>query len=256
MAGEGGFLDGLTRRRAVRAWARAARGAESAEPAELRRQLRAARDLRRHLDRLVHVADGRLARMGGDEAAPTHPPGTDWAWRPEIWSGPLPDIGRAPAPAGSWLGFETRLFHDCPRAEIALRQVRTPGQGQRALHGLQIDVFGFDGSYLSLAIELPQEAAQGLRKRHVVVADALIETERPLEAFARLNIRHGPNTEQVARELRLGEGPAVAEFDLAYTRLNERRTERLWLDLIFERPEMSQILLRDVALSRRVRAEF
>ena len=84
---------------------------------------------------------------------------------------------------------------------------------------------------------------------------ATIETEKKLEIFARLNVRHGPNTEQLVRELPPGEETMV-EFDLAYSSLNEKRVERLWLDLIFEGPEMNQILLRDITLTRRPRAEF
>ena len=48
----------------------------------------------------------------------------------------------------------------------------------------------------------------------------------------------------------------MVEFDLAYTKVNEKRVERLWVDLIFEGPEMNQIILRDVTLSRRPRAEL
>ncbi len=83
-----------------------------------------------------------------------------------------------------------------------------------------------------------------------------VEMEKPLEIFARLNIKHGPNTEQIVRELPLGAKDVMVEFDLAYTRMNEKRVERAWIDLIFEGPEMNQIVLRDVTLSRRPRAEL
>ena len=80
--------------------------------------------------------------------------------------------------------------------------------------------------------------------------------EKPLEIFARLNIKHGPNTEQIVRELPLHEEDIMVEFDLAYTKLNERRVERLWMDLIFEGPQMNQVILRDLTFSRRPRADF
>jgi hypothetical protein len=79
--------------------------------------------------------------------------------------------------------------------------------------------------------------------------------EKPLEIFARLNIKHGPNTEQVVRELPLNEKVPMVEFDLAYTKLNEKRIDNMWLDLIFEGPQMNQVTLRDLTLSRRPRAE-
>ena len=48
----------------------------------------------------------------------------------------------------------------------------------------------------------------------------------------------------------------MVEFDLTYTKINEKRVEKLWIDLIFEGPEMNQIILRDVTVSRRPRAEL
>ena len=119
-----------------------------------------------------------------------------------------------------------------------------------------MDVFKFDGSFLSLVIELPPEAVEGMTREHLLRVTTIIETEKPLEIFARLNIKHGPNTEQLVRELPLNEANVQVEFDLAYSKLNEKRIERAWLDLIFEAPEMNQVILRDLTLSRRTRAQF
>ena len=76
------------------------------------------------------------------------------------------------------------------------------------------------------------------------------------EIFGRLNVRHGPNVEQIVREFSGSNGEFAIEFDLSATRIHEARVERAWLDLIFEGPEMNEIILRDVTLSRRPRAEF
>ena len=67
---------------------------------------------------------------------------------------------------------------------------------------------------------------------------------------------HGPNTEQMVRELPLEGGEIMVEFDLAYTKLNEKRVEAAWVDLIFEGPKMNQVILRDVTFSRRPRADL
>jgi len=96
----------------------------------------------------------------------------------------------------------------------------------------------------------------GLQKRHLIRMDTIVEMEKPLEIFARLNIKHGPNTEQIVRELPLNEVDCVVEFDLAYSNLNEKRIERAWIDLIFENPQMSQVTLRDLTFSRSPRAEL
>ena len=134
--------------------------------------------------------------------------------------------------------------------------IRNTREEDIAPYGLRMDVFRFDGSFLSLVVDLPGEAADGLRRTHLMRMSCIVEMEKPLEIFARLNIKHGPNVEQVVRELPLHEKEVMVEFDLAYTKLNEKRVEKLWLDLIFEGPEMNQVTLRDLTFSRRPRAEL
>jgi hypothetical protein len=173
-------------------------------------------------------------------------------------------LARADLPPGcrrrrqrsSALGDEATLFHDCRISELTVRQIRNTREADVAPFGLRMDVFNFDGSFLSLVINLPESAVHGLQRRHLVRMTAVVETERRLEVFARLNIRHGPNTEQLVRELPLGQGEIVVEFDLAYSNLNEKRVEKAWVDLIFEQPSMNQVILRDVTFSRRPRADL
>ncbi len=240
----------------ARYWARNARRAAQADLATLRTQRRGARMLRQHLDTLISVAESRLALpMIGSNAFPK-PHGTDWAWRPALWREPLAHKGRAAVQNKEMLGDEVTLFHDCRISELTLRQLRNTRDRDLAPFGLRMDVFRFDGSFLSLVVDLPPDSVEGLRRNHVVRVDSIVEMEKPLEIFARLNIRHGPNTEQIVRELPLQEEEIRVEFDLAYSNLNEKRVEQMWLDLIFEGPEMNQVILRDLTFSRRPRAEF
>ncbi len=250
------LLDRLFQARAVRRWKRAARNADATNLSVLRAQRGQARQLRSHLDRLIHVADGRLALpMIGSSFFP-RPHGTDWSWRPELWRGPLPTLGLSSAPSKSTLGGEVTLFHDCAFSELTLRQLRNRREADLAPYGLRMDVFKFDGSFLSLVIELPEGATEGLTREHLIRIDTIIETEKPLEIFARLNIKHGPNTEQLVRELPLSEKDVMVEFDLAYSKLNEKRIERIWLDLIFEAPDMNQVVIRDLTFARHLRASI
>lgn len=222
----------------------------------LRRHRAQARRLVHSLNEVISVADHRLSLpLIGSEAF-ARPHGTDWSWRPEIWREPLPRVGMASVPSRCRLGQEVTLFHDCSRSELSLRQLRNSRETDLAPFGLRMDVFAFDGSFLSLVLDLPQAAVDGLRRRHLIRIDTIVEMEKPLEIFARINIKHGPNTEQIVREMPLGAQEVMVEFDLAYTNLNEKRVERAWIDLIFENPQMSQVVLRDLTLSRRPRAEL
>jgi hypothetical protein len=250
------FLDGKIYSRNILRWARAARMATTTELPVLRRQRSRARLLKTHLDRLIHTADERLALpMIGSTSFPK-PHNADWSWRPELWRGSLPTPGLSSVQTKSMLGEEVTLFHDCEYSELTLRQLRNLREEDLAPYGLRLDVFKFDGSFLSLVVDLPDAGVKGLKRTHLLRMDAIVEMEKPLEIFARLNIRHGPNTEQIVRELPLSEENIRVEFDLAYSNLNEKRVERAWIDLIFEGPQMNQVILRDLTFSRRPRAHL
>lgn len=249
-------LDRVLQRRALKWWQEAADNAAAADLADLRNWRTRARSLRRQLDRIIHMADHRLALPVIGSNAMRKQPGTEWVWRPDLWKGPIPTPGIAAVATRAQVCDGATIFHDCRQSELTLRQIRNTRESDVAPYGLRLDVFRFDGSFLSLVIDLPDEGAQGLKLRHLVRIDAIIETEKPLEIFARLNVKHGPNTEQVVREMPLNGAETTVEFDLAYTKVNEKRIERLWIDLIFEGPEMNQITLRDLTVSRRPRAEL
>ncbi|WP_195820926.1 DUF6478 family protein [Roseobacter sp. MH60115] len=255
--GKGGdtFWNTAIYRRALQGWALSARQARTAKLSILRKQRTRARLLRAHLDRLIHTAEERLALpVVGSNSFPK-PHNADWAWRPELWRGPLPIPGLSSVQNKSMLGDEVTLFHDCDRSEITLRQVRNTRQEDLAPYCLRIDVFRFDGSFLSAVVDLPGGAVDGLKRTHILRVSSIIEMEKPIEIFVRLNIRHGPNTEQLVREVQVTGKDVEVEFDLAYCTLNENRIEKAWVDFIFEGPEMNQVTLRDLTFSRRQRAQ-
>ncbi|WP_296766170.1 DUF6478 family protein [Sediminimonas sp.] len=252
----GGIVRKLVHGAALQRWARAARAAPKADLPQLRAQRGRARQLRFHLNELIHVADSRLALPVVGSNAFRRPPGTDWSWRPELWRGPLAVPGLSSVQSKSMLGDEVTVFHDCERSELTLRQIRNRREADLAPYGLHMDVFRFDGSFLSVVVDLPQSAADGLKRKHLLRLDSIVEMESPLEIFARLNVKHGPNTEQIVRELPLNEEEVMVEFDLAYTDLNEKRVEKAWVDLIFEGPQMNQVVLRDLTFCRYPRAEM
>lgn len=240
----------------LRNWRKAANAAYDTDLIELRRQRNRARRLKLQLDELLHVAEQRLSLpLVGNQGFP-RPYDSDWYWRPELWCGPLPLSGISSVASHSQIGHEATLFHDCPHSEITLRQLRNTREADLAAYGLSLDVFRFSGSYLSLAIDLPKSSVQGLKRNHVIRVDTIVEMEKPLEIFARLNVQHGPNTEQIVREFSFNQDEPRVEFDLAYTKLNEKRVDKMWLDLIFENPQMNQVILRDLTFVRRKRAEL
>lgn len=250
------FWDAALYRRMVQRWDTFARQAATTELGVLREQSNRAKALRAHLDRLIRTADKRLALSAAGMATVPQPHNADWSWRPDFWQTPLEVPGMTCVASKSKVGDEVTLFHDCEHSEMTLRQVRNSGPEEMAAYGLSLDVYRFDGSFLSLVLDLPDAAIAGLKRSHVLQINSSLEFEKPLEIFIRLNIRHGPNTEQIVRELPAQGDNKGVEFDLAYSGINERRIEKAWIDVIFEGPEMNKVLLRDLTMNRRPRAKL
>jgi hypothetical protein len=251
-----GFFDKFLHKRMLRRWQVAGDQAPTVDLEGLRNLRNRARAIRRNIDRVLHQAEYRLSLPLIGSNILRKLPGTDWSWRPDLWKGPLPVSGYAAIAGNTQIAAGATIFHDCRRSELTVRQIRNTREADIAPFGFRMDVFRFDGSFLSLVLDLPEDAVRGLKQKHLIRLDVIIEMEKPLEIFARLNIKNGPNVEQIVRELPLNGAEAMVEFDLAYTRLNEKRVEKMWVDLIFEGPEMNEIVLRDVTLSRRPRAEL
>jgi Family of unknown function (DUF6478) len=249
-------IEAWHQRRAERRWARLAVAAPELDGFALRALRSEARGMRRQLDRVLQVADARLAVPSLAGSLPQMPLGTDWSWRPGLWCGALAQPGAVARGDRTALGEGVALYHDCPLGEVVVRQVRNERAEDRAPYGLAVDVFGFKGSFLSLALNLPDAAIEGLKARHLVRAEMVIDSDGPVKAFARLNIKHGPNLAQPVSALPDAGRDKVAEFDLAYSGLNDKRIERAWLDLILNDTAMTRIVIRDLVVSRRPRAEL
>ena len=208
------------------------------------------------LDAFIRGSDERILRSEIKSSGFQKPADADWAWRPELWSSPIDRLGVASARSNAKLGKEARLFHDCKMADLTIKQFRNLRNIDLSPFGFVMEVFDFDGSYLSLAIAFPKEAATGMKTKHIVDLEAIIESERPVKILARLNIKHGPNIEQIIREFSHHGAVSSLGFDLGYLLLNESRICEVWLDLIFEAPQMNQIKIRDLTFYRRPRSGF
>lgn len=245
--GYGSWIERALFKRNLARWAEEADRAGNTGIARLKTLRKRAWSLRSQLDRLIAQSETRLRPA----PAIPRPLGADWLWRPDIFTQaqavPFSGADRARISA------DMTLFHDCALAELGISQIRGRDPESATPFALQIDVFEFRGGFLSLAIDLPEGAVQGLRRKHVIMLKVQSRLERQGRIFARLNVRHGPNAEQMLAEV---DGNGAVEFDLVYSKLNEARVEKMWLDLIFEDPRMNRIVLQDLTMIRRPRAEI
>ena len=230
-----------------------AQGATGAPPAALRRLLRELRATRPRLDAAEHAATTQLLRRA---APPLRAQGAHWMWRPPHLTQPI--ASHVPATRGTEPEPGLKLFHDCPRGQIALIQRRGAGGRGHPPFALVLEAYAFEGSFLSLVLDLPEAAWRDATGRDIFDLAVRVEAERASPLFARLNIRHGPNTADLLRHIpaeHAADGAAHVAFDLAYSRIDADRIEHAWLDLIPERPAMNRITLTDITLARRPRAE-
>ncbi|KAB7614611.1 hypothetical protein F9L33_08215 [Amylibacter sp. SFDW26] len=248
------LIDEWRNDRSLKWWDRKADSAETMDLADLRDLRTEARQFRNRVNKINHIASSRLTLPVIGSKAIKKPQGTEWAHRPEAWAGPVSPTGMSSIKSKARIGSELAIFHDCESSELTLRQVRNSNEEDLAPFGIRLDVFSFQGSFLSLAVEMPRSAIENLKREHIIRLTLIIDSERPQEMFARLNLRHGPNTEQIVRELDFSTRELFVEFDLFYTKFKETRAESLWFDLIFESPSMNQITIRDVSVIRRRRA--
>lgn len=254
-----GLLASLRSRRAARAWRRAAAAGDTLDTETLARLAPAARALAQDARQVAEIAERRLLgpRIGAEEMP--RPAQCDWAWRPAPWAHALPRATFAGAEGGTVLAEGVTLFHDCALAEITLRQERQRDAAAQAPFALSLDALGFEGSFLSLVINFPSAGVAGLGAGQLISVATRLRMERPAEMFVRLNVRQGPNTEQLVSELRPAApsgGPATAEFDLGFMEINPARLEAAWIDVIFEKPEMNLVRIDDLSLARRPRADI
>lgn len=234
-------------------WEAVETGAETLGPAARRRLSTEALALRGRLNAALHAMGRRGA--GPERELPPLPPRTDAAWRLPALTDRIgrPHVAGAQSPIRPAEGLA--LFHDAVDASVLLRQSPAPTPGR---HHLDIEVFQFDGSFLSLVIDLPKLLTEGMGEGHLVGVLLDLGLERPGRMFLRLNLRHGPNTSQLVAgsegDRSLGDG--AVEFDLAEVALDGRRIEAAWLDLIPEDAGMNRITIRECVLIRRPRAQF
>ena len=66
-----------------------------------------------------------------------------------------------------------------------------------APYGLSLETYECKGSFLSLAIYLPREAVKGLAKNRIFEVEGELSLDHPMPVFVRLNVKHGPNVEEL-----------------------------------------------------------
>ncbi len=142
------------------------------------------------------------------------------------------------------------IHHDGEGANLQI------SKAQDRTSGVEISFQDFPGSFFSLAFALPEEGVKSLGRQDLLRIAMHSEADESFNAYARLNLRHGPNIEQVVRMFEIGNGDSFAEFDIFYTEFENQRATGVWIDLIFNDPAGKTIKIGDPVILRRVRASL
>ena len=249
------FLDRLAFRRVRRALADRALAVDKMRVRDIRRARTDARSLRRDANELFRRTDDALRAPAPGAALPGLAARTEWAARNAALAGALFPAGYCPLEQATTLTPDFSVYHDGRHADLALRQVRTVSADGLSPFEIVCDCLAFDGTYLSFALALPEDAVAAISPHDLLRVHLTIEAERPVTAYGRLNIRHGPNTEEIVRDIDLRRPDSTLEYDLFYADMEADQISAVWVDLIFERPAMNRFALKEAVLSRRRRAD-
>ncbi len=178
------------------------------------------------------------------------PPKTQWGFTPSLQSGITQGGASGNILTGTVLGPHVTLHHGGDGAQFSIEQTDDYGAG------LVFNFADFSSDFFSLAFEIPQDGVQGLGRQDLVRFVLRTQTAEPFEAYARLNLCHGPNTEQIVRMINIGAGESFAEFDIFYTDYEQKRAASAWIDLIINDPAHKRITLEQVIILRRARASL
>ncbi len=178
------------------------------------------------------------------------PPKTQWGFTPSLQSAITQDGISGNILTGTALGPHVTLHHGGDGAQFSIQQPDDYGTG------LAFEFGDFTSDFFSLAFEIPLEGVLNLGCQDLLRFVLRTQATAPFEAYVRLNLCHGPNTEQVVRMINIGAGESFAEFDIFYTDYEQKRAASAWIDLIINDPAQKWITLEEVVILRRARASL
>lgn len=178
------------------------------------------------------------------------PPKTQWGFTPSLQNSVTQDEISGQILTGTSLGPHVTLHHDGDNLAFSIQRPDDYGTG------LLFEFGDFPNGFFSLAFELPAEGVLALSRQDLLRFIVQTQTDEPFQAYVRLNMRHGPNTEQIVRMLDIGDGTTCVEFDLFYTEYEQKHASSAWIDLIFNDPAHKKVALERVIILRRARASL
>lgn len=200
---------------------------------------------RAELDRIAMKVEARLTRAD-EEEAPT--PGAEWTYRPEIFSLPQDRTIWINPASGIHTGPGLSVYHDSDGGAFTLAQRPARGEGNTLRYEMFFESYEFRGSYLSMVMGMPDHVRRP-KTGEVLAVEIDVATSRQVKAFMRLNMKATQASDVLHADGSIGEGRARFEFDMSFAAFEPTDKDQLWVDIIFDRPRMVEMSIRDLTLS-------
>ena len=200
---------------------------------------------RAELDRIAMKVEARLTRAG-DGVTPGA--GAAWSHRPDIFLLPQDQTIWTNPASGLRPGAGLSVYHDSDGGAFTLAQRPARGKGSTLRYELFFESYEFRGSYLSLAMGVPEHLRRP-KAGEVLAVEIDVAASRNIKAFLRLNMKTVQTSDVLHADGAIGEGRARFEFDMSFAAFEPSEKDQLWLDIIFDRPRMVEMSIRDLTLS-------
>ncbi|MEM6934306.1 MAG: DUF6478 family protein, partial [Pseudomonadota bacterium] len=172
-----------------------------------------------------------------------------WQFRPDLFSpGEVRPVSGSHE-NGSQLGQDVSIFHDASDPLYLINRINPVG----GTPSLRMTCYRFQGTFLSLAMALPNDQTALLRSGHEMVLEIDADASRPVALDTRLNISIDGEIMVLFSHRIVTQGRRTIIFDLQHLDLRASTVGNAWCDLIFRNPEMIEIELSDLALALRQR---
>ncbi|MGD1923520.1 MAG: DUF6478 family protein [Paracoccaceae bacterium] len=144
--------------------------------------------------------------------------------------------------SGAELSSGLKLFHDA--------DWHRPGVGKTA-NSVRIDSAAFDGSYVSLAIDLPADQAARIRVGTELVVTFSAHSDRALPVFLRAHFRNDEGSEVLHDLIVIEAGARSVRFNLDGLRIPIDKPTTAWVDLILSDPTGTEVSIDGIRLDVR-----
>lgn len=140
------------------------------------------------------------------------------------------------------------VYHDSDGGAFAFSQRPARVDGSSLRFELFFESYEFQGSYLSLALSIPDHLRRP-KVGEVLAARLDALASRRVKTFLRLNMKSVDASDVLHADGQIGDGAARFEFDMSFAAFEPGEKDQIWLDIIFDRPRMVELSVRGLTIS-------